>query len=77
MSEKEYTLRRYTQEEYEADMRKAIKEKGLYGVVEGFCEEIDNECKGRDYLTHRHIQELLNDILNAIKLKEETNERNE
>jgi len=74
MSDIEYTLREYTQEEYEADMRKAIEEKGLYEVVEGFCEEIDYECKDRDYLTHRHIQELLNDILNAIKLKEQKNE---
>lgn len=71
MSDIEYTLREYTQEEYEADMRKAIEEKGLYEVVECFCEEIDYECKDRDYLTHRHIQELLNNILNAIKLKEQ------
>lgn len=71
MGDIEYTLREYTQEEYEADMRKAIKEKGLYEVVKGFCEEIDYETKERDYLTHRHIQELLNDILNAIKLGDE------
>ena len=63
----EFTLREYTQEEYEADMKKLLVEKGLYKAVKSFCDEINSLSGNLDYRTHRDIQENLCDILFLIE----------
>ena len=68
---KEYTLREYTQEEYEADMKKLLKDKGLHGAVEVYTDEINEVTSCLSYVGHRSVQEALCDILYLIQLSEE------
>ena len=62
-----FTLREYTQEEYEADMDKLLKEKGLYGAVKVYCDKINEVAEGLSYVPHRDIQEFLCNILYLIE----------
>ena len=64
----EFTLREYTQEEYEADMKKLLKEKGLHDAVEKYCDDINSYASALSYIGHRGIQEFLCDILFLIDL---------
>lgn len=59
------TLEKYTQEEYESDMMKLLKEKGLSKAVRKHADKIDQECRymGVPYLTYSAVQEYLCDIL--------------
>ena len=45
-----YTLREYTNEEYEADMRKLIAEKGLHDAVKEYTDKIMEEVAGLSYI---------------------------
>lgn len=56
-------LREYPREEYEADMRKLLTEKGLSGAVKIYLDKIDEEVSDTGYVTHRTVQEFLCDIL--------------
>lgn len=56
-------LREYPQEEYEADMRKLLAEKGLSGAVKVYLDKIDEEVSDTGYVTHTTVQEFLYDIL--------------
>ena len=40
----EFTLREYPQEEYEADMKKLLKEKGLHDAVDHFADKFISKC---------------------------------
>lgn len=64
----DFTLREYTKEEYEADMKKILEEKGLYRAVKEIGDQINEDASDLSYLLHRDIQEKLCDILNLIKL---------
>ena len=66
----EYTLREYTQEEYEADMRKELAETSLYNCVQLRCDLIDDECRNQQmkYIPHMTIQEFMCEILDLIEL---------
>lgn len=63
-----YTLREYTQEEYEADMQKLLTEKGLRDAVEKYCDRINDVSSALGYVQHREVQECLCDILYLIEL---------
>lgn len=66
----EYTLREYTKEEQEADLRKELAETGLYNCIKSRCDLIDDECVNlqMSYIPHRYIQELMCEILDLIEL---------
>ena len=65
----EFTLREYPQEEYEADMKKLLKEKGLHDAVEKYCDDINSYASALSYIGHRGIQECLCNILYLIELE--------
>lgn len=71
MSAEEITLKEYTPEEYRADLLEELRQNGLLETVRKRCQEIDEECRGCGYLTHRFIQEQLAEIEDIIKLSEE------
>ena len=62
-------LREYTKEEYKADMKKLLEEKGLYEAVKVYCDKIDEVAGNWGYVDHRDIQEFLCDILYLIELR--------
>jgi hypothetical protein len=64
----EFTLREYPQEKYEADMKKLLKEKGLYDAVDHFADRINSLASVLNYGAHREVQECLCDILFLIDL---------
>ena len=64
----EFTLREYPQEEYETDMKKLLKEKGLHDAVEHFADRINSLASVLNYVAHREVQECLCDILFLIDL---------
>ena len=51
----EFTLREYPQEEYEADMKKLLKEKGLHDAVEHFADRINSLASVLNYGAHREV----------------------
>lgn len=61
-------LREITSEEYRAYMRKEIQDTCLITAVEKRCDEIDGICACLRYVPHRYVQELLNEIIDLIKL---------
>ena len=63
----EFNLREYTQEEYEADMKKLLAEKGLYDAVKVYCDKINDVASNLSYVEYRDIQEFLCDILYLIE----------
>lgn len=67
----EFTLREYPQEEYEADMKKLLKEKGLRDAVDHFADRINSLASVLNYGAHREVQECLCDILFLIDLDKE------
>lgn len=70
-------LKEYTQEEYESDMMKLLKEKGLSKAVKKYADKIDKECRymGVPYLIHRNVQESLSNILFLLDLYEKENKQ--
>lgn len=70
----EYTLREYTKEERESDMRKELETTSLYNAVKHRCDLIDDECIVHQlgYIPHRVIQELMCEILDLIELNNQT-----
>ena len=64
----DFTLKEYTQEEYNADLKQLLDEKGLHDAVEGICDRINSIASILDYLKHREIQELLCEILDLIDM---------
>ena len=71
------TLKEYTQEEYESDMMKLLKEKGLSKAVKKYADKIDQECRDINlrYIPHRTIQEYLCDILFLCEKYEKENKQ--
>lgn len=61
-------LKEYTKEEYEADMRYILKEKGLYEAVEGILDEIVDENRDLGYAHFSLMAEWCCDILKLIEL---------
>ena len=66
----EYTLREYTKEEQEADLRKELETTSLYNSVKQRCDLINDECVNQQmgYVPHRCIQEWMCEILDLIEL---------
>ena len=64
----DFTLREYTQEEYDADMKKLLSKLGLHSAVENICDEINDITSVLGYVGHRTVQEYLCDILYIIDL---------
>ncbi len=65
-----FSLKEYTPEEYERDMRKLLSEKGLHGAVETYADLIESLMHdiNAGYLTIATVQEYLCDILYLIDL---------
>ena len=68
---KEFTLKIYTQKEYDNDMRALLKEKGLHGAVEEFTDKINDIAVKWGYVDHMDVVEFLNDILYLIDIHKE------
>ena len=68
-------IKEYTQEEYESDMMKLLKEKGLSKAVKEYVDKIDQECRYEcvNYLKHITVQEYLCDILFLCEKYEKEN----
>lgn len=64
-----YTLREVAPEEYHKDMRKKLNEKGLYEAVKEYCDYINEEVSGTNYIVHRNVQKYLCDILTLIEMR--------
>jgi len=61
-----FELREYTPDEQREDMRKLLKDKGLHGAVEQYCDDINSYASALSYMGHRGIQECLCNILDLI-----------
>lgn len=75
----EFTLKEYTSEEYEKDMKELLEEKGLRGAVKEYLDAINSEATRLRYLQCRSIQECLCDISYLIDLyieEEENGKKN-
>lgn len=64
----EFTLKEYTSEEYEKDMKELLEEKGLREAVKQYLDAINSEAIRLRYLQCRSIQEYLCDIDYLIEL---------
>ncbi len=62
-------LREYTNDEYKSDLRRELKENGLYKSVERRVDEINIMASGLSYLDHRYVQEILCEVLDLIELR--------
>lgn len=60
-------LRKYTADEYKAELRKELEENGLYESVGKRLDEIN--IMTSDILGYRYIQEMMCEILDLIELK--------
>lgn len=56
-------LKEYLQEEYEAEMRTLLTEKGLFGAIKVYTDKINEGVTGTSYVEYRRVQEYLCDIL--------------
>lgn len=56
-------LKEYPQEEYEAEMRTLLAEKGLFSAIKVYTDKINEAVTGTSYVTLRTVQEYLCDIL--------------
>lgn len=63
-------IKEYTQEEYEADMKQRLADKGLYKAVEEILDDIVDANRGFSYAHFSLITEWACDILKLIELKE-------
>lgn len=70
----EFTIRKYSEEEYEQELKNKLKEKGLYDSVEDILNEIVDSNRGFGYLHFALMAELSCDILKLIELSEVRNE---
>lgn len=70
----EFTLKEYTVEEYDRDMKDLLKSKGLTNAVKVYCDKIDEETRSTGYIMHRTVQEYLCDILYLVELSEGKND---
>ena len=66
-------LKEYTKEEYEADMKAKLAEKGLYKAVDEVLDEIVEENRGFSYAHFSLITEFACDILKLIELSGKEN----
>lgn len=62
-------LRKYTDDEYKANLRKELEENGLYESVNKRLDEINIMTSELSYLGRRYVQEMLCEILNLIELR--------
>lgn len=67
----EFTIRKYSEEEYEQELKNKLKEKGLYDSVKDILDKIVDNNRGLGYLHFALIAELSCDILKLIELSEE------
>ena len=62
------TLIKITPDEYEADLLKELQQSDLRKTVAKRCDSINEACGGMGYVNHRYVQELLNEIMDLIRL---------
>ena len=62
-------LREITPEEYRADLQKEIQDTCLITAVEKRCDEINDICGCMRYVPHRYVQELMNEIIDLIRIQ--------
>ena len=62
-------LRTITPEEYRVDLQKEIQDTCLIKAVEKRCDEINDICGCMRYVPHRYVQELLNEIIDLIRIQ--------
>ena len=62
-------LRIYTEDEYKADLRKELEENGLYESVKKRLDEINNITSKLSYLKHRHVQEIMCEVLDLVEMR--------
>ena len=62
-------LREITPEEYRADLQKEIQDTCLITAVEKRCDEINDVCGSLSYVSHRYVQELMNEIIDLIRIQ--------
>lgn len=74
---KEFTIKVYTQKQYDKEMRELLKEKGLHGAVEEFTDKINDIAVNWGYVAHMDVVEFLNDILFLIDIHEVDNGKHE
>lgn len=67
MKVKEFELREYTEEEYQANLRKELTEGCLLKAIHKRCDEINYLSSNLGYITHRTIQEQMVEIQDLIK----------
>lgn len=66
-------LREYTQDEYTAELKMLLADKGLYEAVKVYADEIADEVRGDGYIKFSTVTEWLVAILDLIKLDKEEN----
>lgn len=62
-------LRKYTDDEYKADLRKELEENGLYESVNKRLDEINIMTSELSYLGRRYVQEMMCEVLDLIELR--------
>lgn len=67
-------LKEYTKEEYEADMRQKLAEKGLYKAVEEILDDVVDANRNYSYAHFALMTDWACDILKLIELKEGKND---
>lgn len=68
---KEFEIREYPEDEYKADMRKLIADKGLKQAVKKYLDMIVEETADLPYIPNMSIKEWACDILTLCELEEE------
>ena len=62
-------LREYTYDEYRADLKKELEENGLYKCVKKRLDKINTITSELSYLKHRHVQEMMCEVLDLVEIR--------
>ena len=70
---KEFTIRALPRGEYLDGMKKEVAEKGINAAIKERCDKIAETTRGiLDYPTWGYVTELLNEIIEILEIKGET-----
>ena len=73
-TQKEFTLKKYTQKKYETDMLKLLRDKGLKEAVREQLDKIIEDLAGLSYVPNMGIKESADNILYLCNLQEDIKE---
>ena len=62
-------LRKYTDDEYKADLRKELEENGLYESVNKRLDEINIMTSEFSWFGYRYVQEIICEIRDLIEMR--------